>query len=432
MSRTFDPAAPANPWPIATPLWLGAASILVLLLSGLIWSLTATIGGAIRAPGLIAHQSGQMLVQHQVGGTVTDLLVAEGDEVVRGQILVQLDAAEVATEIALAQAEQQEIAARIGRLIAERDGLPEPVYDPQHAATTDASVRALLDGQRKLFSDQLAAFTRSSARIDTQRILALEQAERLRQQDLSLSEQIGLLEAELADQLTLLGRGLTERSRILSLKLELAAIAGQRAGLAAELARAEAAAGDAASELAQLADERRLQAQIELRDLEHMARGHAERLAALRLRFEQSRLRAQDDGIVQDFRISGPGAVLRPGEPAMALIPTGHRLIIIARIAASDLATVETGAEVTVQLIGPGRESHDDLAGRIRLVAADISQTADDSPPTYRAEIEILPSAAMPDGLRAGMPVLVLIPTNRQTPMQILVSPLSRYIARAV
>lgn len=424
-------ADPAAPWPIGAPLRLGGAALVLLLLAGLVWSMTATIGGVVTAPGAIAHASGNALIQHSDGGIVAELLVSEGDQVRAGQVLLRLDPAQTVTEMALAQSELQEVSARIARLRAEADDLAEPVFDPDLTAMADPAVRALLEGQRRMLADDRAAQRRSAARIAARRALALDQAGRLRQQDAELARQQELLQAELASEQTLLDRGLTERARLLSVQLELASLAAERAGLAADLARTEAAAADAGQELAQTAEQRRLQAQSELRDLEHMARGLRDKLDALALRLGRLDLRAPEDGTVQDLAIAGPGAVLRPAEPAMLLVPAGKPLIVVARAAPRDIGHLGIGAEVTIQLPGLDRAGTGPLTGRIGEIAADVSQVSAQHAASYRVEIVIAPEQAGARNLRAGMPALVLIPTGRQTPLAMILSPLGRYLARS-
>ena len=71
--------------------YLGYALIL-LVFGGLgIWSYFAPLGSAVLAPGSVTVEGYRKTVQHLEGGIVKALHVRDGDNVTKGQILVELD-----------------------------------------------------------------------------------------------------------------------------------------------------------------------------------------------------------------------------------------------------------------------------------------------------------------------------------------------------
>ena len=67
-------------------LVLGFGGVLVLVAGLLGWSVFASISGAVIASGLVEVESGNQVVEHIEGGTVSDILVRNGDRVAQGDV----------------------------------------------------------------------------------------------------------------------------------------------------------------------------------------------------------------------------------------------------------------------------------------------------------------------------------------------------------
>ena len=132
---------------------LGLLSLAVLLGGALGWGAFASISGAVIAPGRVEVENRAQAVEHVDGGTVQAVLVRDGDRVAAGDVLIRLEDGELRTGEAMLAAEQAELVARRNRLEAEYRGADAIRWDAALArrADADAGVRAILDGQRRLF-----------------------------------------------------------------------------------------------------------------------------------------------------------------------------------------------------------------------------------------------------------------------------------------
>ena len=94
-----------------------AAIALGLLVGGFgIWSVMANISGAIIAAGQVEVDQNRQVVQHPDGGVVERIMIDEGDTVAAGDILIDLDAKLLRSELAIVEGQLFEIMARRGRL----------------------------------------------------------------------------------------------------------------------------------------------------------------------------------------------------------------------------------------------------------------------------------------------------------------------------
>ena len=73
----------------ALTLGLGALAVLVLGVIG--WSVFASISGAVIVSGWVASASRNQVVEHIDGGTVSEVLVRDGDSVAAHEVLLRFD-----------------------------------------------------------------------------------------------------------------------------------------------------------------------------------------------------------------------------------------------------------------------------------------------------------------------------------------------------
>jgi len=99
-----------------------------------LWAATASLSGAVVAPGQFVVNSYVKKVQHPTGGIVGELRVREGDRVKEGDLLVRLDETITRANLQLVSKQLDENLARQARLEAERDGAAEVALPTEFAS----------------------------------------------------------------------------------------------------------------------------------------------------------------------------------------------------------------------------------------------------------------------------------------------------------
>ena len=133
------------------------------------------------------------------------------------------------------------------------------------------------------------------------------------------------------------------------------------------------------------------------------------------------------------LQVSGAQAVLRPAEPALAIVPQDRPLIVTARVSPFDIDEVQPGQPVRLRLPAlPGRTTPE-LTGTLANISADALSDSADGPAFYRAEIRIDPGqiARLDRRLLPGMPVEAFIATGSHSLLAYLTRPLTDYFRRA-
>jgi HlyD family secretion protein len=412
------------------------AALVILVFGFGLWAMTARLSGAIVASGQVEVERDRQIVQHPDGGVVAAVLVAEGAAVAAGQPLLRLDGAALQSDLAIVERQVTELAARQARLLAERDGAAAPAFAPEILALAQAvpEVAAQLDGQRRLFAARQATLVEQRSLLARRIDQVRAQSTGVAAQSAALTEQLDLIEQELAAQQGLLDKGLAQAGPVLALRREEARLRGQIGALAAELARTEGQVTEIEIQVASLDTRLREEATAELRQIDPAILELTERRRALSDRIDRLELRAPVAGIVLGLQVTTPQAVLRAAEPVLYLIPQDRPLVITARIAPIHIDEIAVGQPA--ELVFPAFSARDTphLAGRVTRVSADVLRDAQTGASYFVAALELETGEAGRLGdrdLLPGMPVEVYLQTGQQTPLAYLVKPFSDYFTRA-
>lgn len=428
--------SPRNDFPVRAPMLLGLVTLLLLVGGFGLWATMSEIAGAVVAPGQVEVEQNRQVVQHPDGGVVADILVKDGDMVAAGAPLIRLDGTLLQSELTIVEGQFFEIVARRGRLEAERDDRTPPQFAPEltGVAADRPEIAALIEGQRRLFAAR--AESQANELAQNQRRLAqiASQIDGIDAQRQALDTQIGLIARELANQKTLLERGLVQVSRVLALEREMARLSGQAGELDANRAEAEGRMTETEIGILRLGSARREEASSQLRDLGYRELELAERRRALIEEIARLEIRAPVAGLVHALAVTTPRSVIRAADPLLYIVPQDRPFVIAARVAPINIDEVAIGQPVTLRFAAFDSRTTPELFGQIARISADALTDDRSQTSYYRAEVMLDAGETAKLGglaLIPGMPVEVFIRTGERTPLAYLLKPLAEYFNRA-
>ncbi|WPZ21573.1 HlyD family type I secretion periplasmic adaptor subunit [Sulfitobacter faviae] len=424
-------------WSARRPLILGFIGLLLLFGGFGTWAVTSQIAGAVVASGRIEVDRNRQIVQHETGGVVADILVDEGDSVAAGDVLLRLDAEQLTSQLAIVEGQLYELMARRGRLEAQRDEVETVTFDEEllTAGATNPDVQELVDGQRNLFDARRVSVAQELEQLGKRRAQINAQIRGVDAQEAALSRQLELIEEELANQQSLLDRGLTQASAVLTLMREQARLRGQIGELSAQKAQSQERVTEIDIERLKLRSAGREEAITQLRDLRYRELEMAEQRRALRAEIDRLDIRAPVSGVIYGMQVQTPRSVVRAAEPLMYLVPQDRPLIIASQVQTIHIDQVAVGQEVNLRLSALNQRTTPELVGKVLQVSADSIEDDATGQSYYRAEIALNPGET--DKLEAGtillpgMPVEAFIRTGERSPMAYLLKPMADYFARA-
>ncbi|WP_163849182.1 HlyD family type I secretion periplasmic adaptor subunit [Pseudooceanicola aestuarii] len=414
------------------PIRRGVAALAVFVAGLAGWSVFVPLSDASLARGSLAVEGRSQIVQHPGGGVVSDLRVAEGDTVARGDVLMTLGETEARAQRDVLLTRREALRARLARLIAERDGLTAPDYP---AATPDARAAAeeARASQTALLRSRLdqrdSAIVVIDRRIDqlAQRIAGAEAevAGLIRQTDLTTEE--------LQDLRSLLEKGLARRPEVLDLERQLARLQASVSSKQSEIAEGRQSIAEAEAEIARLVRDRRAGIATEIEATQAELADTAPRVDAAEEELSRMRVRAPASGRVVGLSVHTVGGVVQPGATLMQIVPSDAPFVVEAQLALTDLHDIHEGQPARIELLAYPRSERPELSAVVETISAD-SFTDDRTGRGYYGltlRLQQDQVSALGIELQSGMPVQVIMETRARTLIAYLTSPLMDQIGTA-
>ncbi|HCK83395.1 MAG TPA: HlyD family type I secretion periplasmic adaptor subunit, partial [Hyphomonadaceae bacterium] len=164
------------------------------------------------------------------------------------------------------------------------------------------------------------------------------------------------------------------------------------------------------------------------------ARLRAQEFAMASERNRRTILTAPSSGIVQQVQVTTVGAVVRPADPLLVIVPEGTRLVVEANVLNRDAGFVREGQEVRVKLEAFPFTRYGIVTGRLVFLSRDAIED-EELGLVFPARIELsrqtIRVGARATQLTAGMAVTAEIRTGRRRIIEFLLSPIARRVEEA-
>lgn len=431
----------------ATPLWSGFRSthaacrsmgiervvtagviVIVLFFFGFLgWAATAPLDSAAIAPATIVVESSRKTIQHFDGGTVSKVLVHEGDKVQEGQPLVIMDNTNAKATVDMLQADLDASLALRARLIAERDKRDEIAFPADLTErSADPKVAEVMAQQQQTFLARREAIT-SQTKILLQRNAQIdEEIKGLQGQIKAEDQQLAYIKDEQTSVEALLKKGLETKPHLLALQRQAADIQGTRAQNEAAIARAYQSAGENNLKIIDLTVSIVNESAQKLHDEEVKIGDTREKLRSAKEVLNRTILRAPVSGRIVNLKLFTPGGVVPPKETVMEIVPDADRLIVEAQVSPNDIDVVHADLPVQLKFPAFNQRTMPVVYGHVDTVSADrqTDQHAGKAYYTARIIIDRGVEKLRNFKLYPGMPAEAMIVTGQRTLLSYLMKPL--------
>ncbi|MEJ2036528.1 MAG: HlyD family type I secretion periplasmic adaptor subunit, partial [Maritimibacter sp.] len=339
--------------------------------------------------------------------------------------------------LAITESQIYDLAARRGRLEAERNGADQIAFgtDLLEAAKSNPEVADILATNQSLFAQRRDNLAASIAQLEKRKDQIASQIDGLSAQLDAQQEQVALIEVELANQQSLLDKGLTQSSTVLTLKRQKAQLAGSVGDIIARKAQSAERITEIELQILQLQSQRQEEASSLLSDQEGKELQLAENRRSLLEQLDRLDIRAPLAGAVHDMQVFSVGAVIRPAETVLAIVPQDQPLIIGAQVPIIHIDQAHVGQSVRLRFPAFSSRTTPELFGHVISVSPDALHDPNTGRSYYRARIEIDENeiANLPTGsvLIPGMPVEAFLSTGERSPLAYLMKPFTDYFSKA-
>ncbi|PZX56436.1 HlyD family secretion protein [Cereibacter changlensis] len=414
---------------LMTALLLSA--VLVVGLGG--WGATAQLNSAVIGSGVVKVDRELKTVQHSDGGTLSAILLAPGDPVAAGQVILRLDTRETKAAIALLRVQLVDLTVRSARLVAERDGLDQPVAPPGFLAAYPAAAQELA-GEARLLAN-------ARAERQTERQVLVLKAEQLAQDTAALEARRVALERQLdvasrtvTRSGSLAGSGILSKAQVEAAESEQARVSGALQETEAQILSNVVQAREIAVRSERLDRTAAYEAHRKLREIEPVLAETRQKIEALELRLARAEVKAPVAGLIHELPVNTIGQVVGPGEVLATIVPEGADLVIEFRVPTTDIDQLAAGQEARLRFPAFNRRTTPELVGRIATVAP--ASTTDPATGTsfFLATAAPAEGVSLPEGavLVPGMPVEVYVTTRSRTAYDYIAQPIRDSLTRSM
>ncbi len=416
------------------PAMLGVLATMVMVGGAVSWAWLTEINGAVIALGSVEVASRSKSVQHLDGGIIEEILVANGDLVEQGEVLMRLDATLLSANLNVYQTRLTEAFARRDRLVAEQEGLERIVWTdvPVPAGRVDGAV--IRSGENEIFRSRRDLQNGRHEQLAEKIVQFGNQTKGVRGLITSKENQLALMDREITSVRTLVDRDLARESQLLGLLRGQADILGQIAEHTSELARIENSIRDTELEVLQIDRQFREGVVTELRDAITQIQELSQQIFSTQKQLERVEIRAPDAGRIHELQFSTLAGVVAPGAVILQIIPQDSNLSFELQIDPASVDQVFPGQEARVRFPAFNQRTTPELTGAVK----DISPTSVLNEATgqsfYRVSVAIPPEElAKLEGLDLvpGMPVQAYLQTGKRTVFSYLTKPLTEQLAQA-
>ncbi|MFM1382351.1 HlyD family type I secretion periplasmic adaptor subunit [Yersinia enterocolitica] len=406
--------------------WFLALTLLLVL----VWSIAGRLDIHASANGKVIVAEHSKIIQSLEPGVVVAINVHDGDRVVAGQVLLELNPIGVDAEVN--NINQQLMhrsleAARMSALLTDAP-LTNFIYP-------DNSPENLVMTAKSLLTKEYDEVNAELARQDSER--AVNQAY-IQAGSTNITHHQALM------------KNIHQRLQALQTLVKSKAIAEAEVLIQErEWLNARAEGNRLESEQAVLRAKMRNLAQVRLHYLAEKKRSYQEQLnkahevinqlkqelVKLTEKQRQQTLRAPVDGVIQQSSVHTLGGVVTSAQPLMVLVPESHQLELDVMILNKDIGFVLPGQAVEVKIDSFPYTRFGTLSSEVKHISLDAMEDQQQGlvfPARIRLDSDTLTVEGKPVRLSAGMSVSAEIKTGRRRVIDYLLSPLQQYQSEAM
>ncbi len=409
------------------------ASLIGFLLITLLWMYFAKLDISVQAIGKVVPSRHVQTIQSLEGGILRAIAVKEGQLVKRGDLLGYVENLQFNAELGEGQQNQQAYASAIARLNAELHG-GAPVFGAQ----LRQQAPGLVAEQRQLWQSRQSELRTALDVVRQQIKQRQEELSEARARVKSLTQVLEPARETMSIEEKLLAQGAGARADYLRARQEVSRLEGELESARINVPRMQAGLDEAHSRLAELQARHRAEGSRERTELEAKAGVVKEQITAQADRVKRRELRSPMDGIVNRLILRTEGAIAKPGETIMELVPVQDSLLIAARVKPADIAFIRPGHKAVVRISAYDSSIFGSLEGKVVRVGADV--IVDEKDPRNEPYFEVYLETqrnylGKPEErltISPGMTADASIQTGKRTLMEYLLKPVVKTLDKSL
>lgn len=414
----------------------GVIAVGILILALVLWAAFATIKETAITVGEVIPKGQVQIVQHLEGGIVRKVLVTNGEEVKKGELLIEMDSNAVQAELSQLRSREISLTLNQERLSAFLAG-KKPDLLQWSAAVINSKYNAVKNHKElsQLLSEEKDHLAAQYKSIDDQaEILKATLAKRKEELKETISQiavqkkHFELLKQEFDMYESLKAKNYVSHRDYLVVLRDLNKAKGEGVRLVSEKEKAEDSIREAEYKLKELHSTAQKTAREELGTVSDNLMETRHKIEKLDDRLDRLQVKSPVTGIVKGLRVYA-GNVVQPAGILLEVVPLSKIMLVESRVNPKDIGHIKVGDPVKVKLLTYDFARYGAIAGKLTRLSASTFEDKEGKP-FYRATIALdqqyLGSGDKKKQLKPGMTVQADIITGEKTLLNYLLKPIHR------
>ncbi len=402
-------------------LWIGLLTIIWLIT----WAYFAEIDALTRGQGKIIPSNKMQIIQNLEGGIVSEILVQEGTQVKKGEILLKIDDTSFASMYVESQLRYNELQAKAIRLLAESTGNAFAVTKEIKESSPELikHEQSLYRSNKKQLNNNITIYTRH---VNQKRNELKEARAKLEQ----LTTNYELISREVALNKPLVKKKIISEVEFLQLQRQQNTIRGEMRAIKLSVPRL----------ISVIEEEKNNITEVKL-DFHNAAKEAFNEVKAEMSRIKRTNIAREDKvqrtlvrspvtGTIKQLLVNTVGGVVKPGMDIIEIVPTQDNLLVEAKIRPADIAFLYPGQRAIVKFSAYDFAIYGSLEGTLTHISAGTIVDEIDKQSYYLVRIKTdknyLGSEDKKLNVIVGMTADVDIITGKKTVLDYILKPILR------
>lgn len=397
-------------------------ALLAFITIGLLWLFLAKIDVVVSARGKVVPDGDIKTLQPVETGVISSILIHEGQHVIKGELLMEIDPSVTQSDLASKQQNLELLELetdRLNALINNRPFVPNPSCKESAAISTQhlmyLSTKSAYEQQRQVLQEQIRQNDEATqtAKADKSRLKQLLAS--AKERELRLKEVLDIIASRDYEEAQ---NQRVEYQEQLSMKEHVIA---QSNGKQHELSQ----------QLKLTTQEYRNKLLAELTQKSKEATSLRTEVESISFRHAKQQITAPVDGYIGKLLVHTVGGVVTPAEKLVTLIPKNVPLIIKATVQNQDIGFITKGMDVAVKIDTFDFQKYGLINGKVKHIANDAIED-EKLGPVYEISIEPTNTTLKVEGqilpITAGMSVTAELKVGKRRVIEFFIYPMIKYL----
>lgn len=412
----------------------------------LVWSILFPLSSAVVSSGKIISLGQNKLLQHPTGGVVRKINAIDGDKLVKGDLILEIDPSVAKAELAQLEARQRLLLAQQTRLDSDKKNVNGfkinkalQLFELRGSNDQSNDISLQTTGSlNTVFIEQQDEYNATSSRFRSELSALENQLKKLSQerdgvelQIVKQSKKNEILRMQLAKLKPLAASGYVAKTRMWDLEARVLEAQSLFASLVARTNSLHSSMNETRDRISIHQSQKKQDNAKELSNVLTELASINQQLDAAKKAVEYSHVKAPVSGTLVKLQTHTIGGVVEAGMSIAEIVPDGQPLLVETRIAPQDIGEINIGQEVDIVITAFNRRVVEPLEGLVKYVAADssVDKTTGETYFTVRAEFTGRPD--LTSSIKTGMQSEVYIQTGSRSFLSYLSAPIMESLRKS-